>query len=408
MSSTTPVSKPTAASQGASDGESQPLGGKRRPATDRRAAQKMPVRFLAIIIALGSAATIIGYRYVHTAAEMSAALTLLGNIDVRQVDLSFKVGGRIASLEVDEGDQVAAGQTLAALDLRYFDDNLRLARAQRDQALANLTRLENGSRPEEIEQARAQEANAYASHNRAELDYQRASQLIDDKAISKQEFDAAKSAFLEASAALASAEASRRLVEIGPRDEDIAAGQAQYDAAAEQVIIVERQREDAELRAPHDGIILTRAREAGGIVNPGETVFTLTLDSPVWVRTYVGEPDLGKLQPGMKVVVTTDTTWPAESSGGAAAREYIGHVGFISPTAEFTPKSVETRELRTNLVYRVRIVIENPDGGLRQGMPVTVTVDVPGTQPRGFEPRMLEALGLEWLNENADSRSEAR
>ena len=123
---------------------------------------------------------------------------------------------------------------------------------------------------------------------------------------------------------------------------------------------------DSELIAPGAGEILTRARERGAIVSPGETVFTLTLSSPVWVRTYVNETDLGHVQPDMPAFVTTDS---------APGKIYNGHVGFISPTAEFTPKSVETRELRTDLVYRLRIVVDNPDGGLRQGMPVTVRFD---------------------------------
>ena len=133
----------------------------------------------------------------------------------------------------------------------------------------------------------------------------------------------------------------------------------------------ERRLADGELIAPGAGEILTRARERGAIVSPGETVFTLTLTTPVWVRTYVNEVDLGRVQPDMPAFVRTDS---------APGKTYRGHVGFISPTAEFTPKSVETRELRTDLVYRLRIVVDNPDGGLRQGMPVTVGFDESGKE----------------------------
>jgi HlyD family secretion protein len=107
----------------------------------------------------------------------------------------------------------------------------------------------------------------------------------------------------------------------------------------------------------------------GAIVQPGETVFTLTLANPLWVRTYVSEPDLTRVRPGAGVEVLTD---------GAPGRHYRGHVGYISPTAEFTPKTVESEELRTRLVYRVRIVVDDPDGGLRQGMPVTVRLPLAG------------------------------
>ena len=121
--------------------------------------------------------------------------------------------------------------------------------------------------------------------------------------------------------------------------------------------------DDTELRAPNDGIILSRVRETGAIVAPADTVFVLSLTEPVWVRTYVAEPDLGRIHPGMKVEVTSDTR-PNDA--------YDGTIGFISPVAEFTPKSVETPELRTDLVYRLRIVIDKPGPDLRQGMPVTL------------------------------------
>jgi HlyD family secretion protein len=149
------------------------------------------------------------------------------------------------------------------------------------------------------------------------------------------------------------------------------------------VIQSERRRADADLIAPNDGIILTRARERGAIVQAGETVFTLTLTSPVWVRTYVNERDLGLIRPGMPASVTTDS---------APDRPYPAFIGFISPTAEFTPKTVETRELRTDLVYRLRVVVNNPDAGLRQGMPVTVTLQLSRPRPRTFWQRLHDRL----------------
>ncbi len=161
-------------------------------------------------------------------------------------------------------------------------------------------------------------------------------------------------------------EESFRLAEIGPRQEDIVAARAQLRGEEASVSQAERRLADSRLIAPGGGVILTRARERGAIVAPGETVFALTLTSPVWVRTYVNEVDLGRVQPGMTARVRTDNP---------RGKVYTGHVGFISPTAEFTPKSVETRELRTDLVYRLRIVVDNPDGGLRQGMPVTVVFE---------------------------------
>ncbi|TMQ32798.1 MAG: secretion protein HlyD [Planctomycetota bacterium] len=296
-----------------------------------------------------------------------ASLVLQGNIDVRQVNLAFKVEGRIETLAVDEGDTVTAGQVVASLDKRYFHDELQAARARRDNAAANLARLEHGSRPQEIAQARAQTADREATLARAKADWARAQQLIGSGGISREDYDLRQSALRVAEAQLKSAQESQRLIEIGPRQEDIDVARAQLAEQKALVVQSERRLADSDLIAPGPGIILTRAREKGAIVQAGETVFTLTLASPVWVRTYVNERDLGRVGPNMAALVRTDS---------APDKVYPARVGFISPTAEFTPKTVETRELRTDLVYRLRVIVDNPDGGLRQGMPVTVTLNL--------------------------------
>jgi HlyD family secretion protein len=231
--------------------------------------------------------------------------------------------------------------------------------------------LENGSRPEEISSAKAQVAEQHATVARAQQDFDRAERLVNSGAVSRETFDQTKSALAEAQARLKYAEETERMAVIGPRQEDIDAGKAQLADAEAAVVQSERRLSDSELFAPSDGIILTRAREKGAIVAAGETVFTLTLASPVWVRTYVNERDLGRIRPGMLAEVRTDT---------APDKPYQGRIGFISPTAEFTPKTVETRELRTNLVYRLRVVVDNPNSGLRQGMPVSVTLNLDGRE----------------------------
>src|SRR5262245_59038569 len=350
--------------------------------------RRLPARRLLLLTLLVAAAGAVWWRFEGTSPEGPDEIVLQGNIDVRQVNLSFKVGGRIDALAVDEGDAVKAGQVVATLDGVYFEDELRLIRAQRDNARANLERLENGSRPEEIAQARATVAERKATVARARDELSRGRRLIASRTIADEEFDRLVAAAEEARARLKFAEEALRLAEIGPRQEDIAAGRAQLQEAEAQVIESERRLTDSRLIAPNDGFILTRARETGAIVQPGETVFTLTLSSPVWVRTYVNEQDLGAVEPGMAVSVATDAVW---------GRSYTGHIGFVSPTAEFTPKTVETRELRTDLVYRLRVVVEDPDGGLRQGMPVTVTVPLPAPRPRTFKERLVEALWLDRL-----------
>lgn len=345
-------------------------------------------RFVIPVVVLGVLFALLLWRFEHTTTEAPNELTLQGNVDVRQVNLSFKVPGRIEKLLVDEGDSVKAGQPIAKLDARYFEDDLKLARAQKEQAAANYERTKNGARTEEKEQARANEREREATLKRAERDYRRAESLVRTNTLSTQEFDQAQAAFDEAVARLKSSTAARQLTDAGSRVEDIDASRAQFDATSAQLIVAERRLADSTLYAPNDGTILTRAREGGAIVNAGETVFTLTLSSPVWIRTYVDEPDLGSVKPGMAVRVVTDA---------ASGRSYWGRVGFISPTAEFTPKTVETQALRTALVYRVRIVVDDPDGGLRQGMPASTVIESTGTRNRSTKERLFEAVGLNRL-----------
>ncbi len=343
-----------------------PRSSAEKPTPARRRRPVGPRVLLFVLLAVGGAAGVWYYEFRRPPRDESR-LVLEGNIDVRQVMLSFKVDGRIETLAVDEGDTVAVGEVLATLDKRYFDDELRLARAQRDAQQAALARLEHGSRPEEIAQAAAQVAEQQAAVVNARLLYNREKALVERGAVSRTEFDNTKASLDEAEARLKSAQETLRLAELGPRQEDIDAARAQLGAQEASLSQAERRLADAELVAPGAGKILTRAQERGAIVSPGEPIFTLTLTSPVWVRTYVNERDLGRIRPGMAAQVTTDS---------APDKPYQGHIGFISPTAEFTPKTVETRELRTDLVYRLRVIVDNDDGMLRQGMPVTVTLDL--------------------------------
>jgi HlyD family secretion protein len=319
-----------------------------------------------IVLVLLLAAAVFGYWHFYAGRPATTSFALYGDIDVRQVDLSFKVAGRIAKLAVDEGDAVKRGQVMASLEKSYFEDDIRLQQARIATEAANLLKLHNGSRPEEIAQARAVLAERKANLANAQITYSRQEELLRTRVTSQQNYDNAAMTLHTVQAQTNSAQAALDLVLAGPRQEDIAAAQAQLDAEKAQLIETQRRLADADLTAPNDGIILTRARERGAIVQPGETVFTLTLSEPVWVRAYVGERDLGRVRPGMKVAVHNDA---------AGGKVYHGSIGFISPLAEFTPKSVETTALRTDLVYRLRIIVSDADAGLRQGMPVTVAID---------------------------------
>ena len=313
----------------------------------------MRQKILAALLLVGVAVAL-GWYFLWDGTQGS--LVLYGNVEIRQVDVSFRVDGRIAQVLVDEGDSVRAGQELARLD----DD---LLRQQRDQTAAQLAgqkaqllRLERGYRTEEVEQARAAVARARAVADNAAINLNRVSAMRARNAISQKELDNARSSDRSARAELRSAQ------------EQLLAQRAAVDAAAAALELAEIRLRDALLTAPQDGIVLTRAREAGAIVQAGQTVYTLSLVDPVWLRVYVDEPQLGRIKPGMAVRVRVDAV---------PDKEFSGRVGFISPAAEFTPKSVETMEVRTSLVYRLRVQVDDPDNVMRQGMPVTVTLVEP-------------------------------
>ena len=296
-------------------------------------------------------------------------LTLYGNVDIRQVQLGFRVGGRIAEAMVDEGDVVTDGTTLARLDARPYEDSVRAAEAQAATQRATLDKLVAGPRAAEIAQARAAHAERLADLQNAEQAFSRARELRTNRTVSQASLDQATAARDMAAARAESAREALRLLEEGTRAEDLAVARAGLQGAEANLSSARTSLGDTELKAPANGVILSRVREPGAIVSPSDTVFVLSLSKPVWVRSYIAEPNLGRIHPGMTVEVTSDT---------APDKPYRGTIGFISPVAEFTPKSVETPELRTDLVYRLRIIIDHADAALRQGMPVTVRIPAGG------------------------------
>lgn len=302
-----------------------------------------------------------GWKYFH--AESKNELTLYGNVDIRQVDLAFRVGGRIASVLVEEGVKVKQGQELAILDRDLLTIAQDEAKAALEAQAANLELLRKGYREEEIAQAKAQESSAAAANVNADANYQRVLALSRKNAVSQRELDNALANRREASAALRKAKENLDMLSSGYRQEEIKQQEARLLQARAALERAQVQLGDAVLYAPEEGIILSRAREAGAIVGEGQTVYTLTLTNPVWLRVYVNEPELGLIKPGMSVKIAVDA---------APGKFFEGHIGFISPSAEFTPKTVETKDVRSSLVYRVRVIAEDPENLMRQGMPVTV------------------------------------
>src|SRR5262249_52248347 len=216
-------------------------------------------------------------------------------------------------------------------------------------------RAHNGSRPEEIAQARANVGSAKADLTNAQRRYDRAKDAAKIGGASREGEDAAVAALDVAKARLAVNEKALDLVVIGPREEDIAQAEAQLRAAEAQVAFLKRQVADAELFAPADAVVRTRLLEPGEMASPQRPVYSLAITDPKWVRAYVAESDLGKVRHGMAASVAVDS-FPG--------RQFDGWVGFISPVAEFTPKPVQTEELRTSLVYEVRVFVKDPTDDL--------------------------------------------
>jgi HlyD family secretion protein len=295
-------------------------------------------------------------------------LALYGNVDLRQVELPFNGSERIAAVLVQEGDRVRQGQLLARLDTARLTP--QLAKAEADVAVQQqaVDRLHHGNRPEEIAQARSNVQAVAADAANARAQFQRLQSLSDSsagKAVSRQDMDAAKAALDSADARLAVNQKALTLQLAGPRREDVAQGEAQLRADKAQLALLQQQFKDADLLAPLDAVVRSRIVEPGEMASPQKSAFTLAITDPKWVRAYVGEPDLGSVREGMKATVSVDAF---------GERRFPGWVGFISPVAEFTPKSVETSELRSSLVYEIRVFVKDPGDELRLGMPATVHV----------------------------------
>ncbi len=290
-------------------------------------------------------------------------LTLYGNVDIRTVNMSFRVGGRLATLAVDEGDKIRAGQTLGELDRAPYQNALLQAKANVSTAQAKYDLTMAGYRAEEIAQAAAAVNQAQAAWQYAQNFYQRQQGLWKSRTISANDLENARSARDQAQASLKSAQDKLSQFRAGNRPQEIAQARAGLEQAQAQLAQAELDLQDTTLIAPSDGTLLTRAVEPGSMLNAGSTVLTLSLTRPVWVRAYVDERNLNQAQPGREILLYTD---------GRPDEPYHGKIGFISPTAEFTPKAVETPDLRTDLVYRMRIIVNDADDSLRQGMPVTL------------------------------------
>jgi len=389
----------------------------------------MRKRLLIILVVIGAA--IAGVVWSGRLARQDPnAIKLSGNIELTQVDISFKIPGKLIERTVDEGDTVKKDMLIARIDRDQIDQqrsrdtagvssaewtlqqsrtsidwqrqtlagDIDLKKAALRQAQAHLDELLAGSRVQEIQEAQAAVTDVRAQNEQARLDWERAQTLFKSDDISKSQFDGYRTRFESTTAALKQAQERLGLVQEGPRKEDIEGARAQVQQAQAalrmseanrlelqrreqdldtrrsdllraraQVGITDAQIADTTVRSPIDGIVLVKSAELGEVVAAGTTVVTIgDIDRP-WMRAYINERDLGRVKLGMPAKVTSDS-YPGKT--------YTGRVSFISPEAEFTPKQIQTVEERVKLVYRIKIEVENPRRELKSNMPVEAVLEV--------------------------------
>ncbi|URM39297.1 HlyD family efflux transporter periplasmic adaptor subunit [Acinetobacter sp. AS23] len=295
-------------------------------------------------------------------------LTLYGNVDIRQVSLAFEQSGRIEKLVVQEGEKVKAGQVLATLNTNALHIQAKQAQAQLKAQQEAIVKQDVGARPEEISQAKAQLASAQAELDKTNKNLQRLQILVsstDGRAISQQELDYAKSNKDSAEAAVRERQANLELIIKGARQEDREATKAQYEVTKANLDLINYNLTQAELKSPVNAVVRARLQEVGDMTTAQKAVYTLALTDPKWIRVYVNEQDLSSIKIGgtAQVIRDSDPNQPIN-----------GKIGYISSVAEFTPKTVQTEEIRTTLVYEVRVYVNDPNDQLKMGQPVTVNV----------------------------------
>jgi HlyD family secretion protein len=283
-----------------------------------------------------------------------------GNIETTEVNVGFKIAGRIVNLSVQEGDWVEQGKVLARLDDEDLRQRLELAQATLRSAQARLEKLLAGSRPEELREAEATLNQAKFELENKQSQYERMSALYQRHVIPKETLDNTETGFKIAKASLQKAAENYQLVKEGPRKEDIEDSRAQVEQAKASLKLSETQLSYTILRSPISGVVLVKSGEIGEVVNPGTTILALADIQRVWLKAYIPETSLSQVKWGQEVAVTTDLR---------PKKEYRGKITFISSQSEFTPKQIQTEKERVTLVYRIKVDLSNSDRELKPGMP---------------------------------------
>lgn len=332
------------------------------------------VIIIAVLLAVAAAAVI----YLRRPSEQGreGVLRISGNVELTEVQLSFKVPGRVLARLVDEGEQVRRGDVVARLEDTELRDQVTLAQAEAEAAAATLAELRAGSRREEVAQGEALLARAEAEASRAAADYERQVALYAREVIPKRELEAARALHEQARASVRERREALKLLRQGARRERVDEARARHAAALARLSTAKERSGYATLTAPISGVVLSKAVEPGEQVAPGTAVVTLGDLEQCWLKGYIPETELGRVKLGQRARVTTD---------GHPGRLFEGKVSFISSEAEFTPKSVQTEKERVKLVYRIKITVANPGMELKPGMPADAEIEVGNYRKPGHE-----------------------
>ena len=327
---------------------------------------KRLIRIIILVVLVLTVVLMIRWFLKANGNQSASELRIYGNIDIRKANLAFNEQERIDQVLVEEGDRVTEGQVLARQQTNRLEAQIREIQAKIAAQQEVVKRFEAGTRPQEIEQARAEVAAARAQVKNTMKSYERIRQTSKAGATSQQALDNIRAQLDVDQAQLTVKEKALNLALEGPRKEDIAAAKNNLETLKASLSLLKIRLSDMTLTSPSAGVIQNRILEPGEMADPNRPVVTMALTDPKWVRAYVPEPDLGRINLSMKAEILSDS-FPNQ--------KFEGWVGFISPVAEFTPKTVETEDLRTKLVYEVRVYVHDSKDLLRLGMPVTVIVD---------------------------------
>lgn len=319
-----------------------------------------------LLVVLLAAGSWWGYNW-YVRENQPSGLQATGTIEATQVQLRAKLPGSLQDFSLAAGDKVKKGQIIAVVDRKDL-----AAQKERDalgviKAKAQLDDLTSGARSQEIKAAQIAVDTAQTNLDRAQKDYDRAKELFQNQVVSASDMEKSETALKQAGNQLDSARTQLSLLSSGSRPDQIAAAKAAVDQSAAVLKSTESMLEDTKIFCPLDGTVLTKNVEPGEYIQAGASVATVADLSDMWIKVYIPTDDLPKIKLGQQVTFTV--------SGDAA--EYSGSIGEIASQGEFTPKIIQTKKERTNIVYAVKIKVNNENGILKPGMPADVTFTVP-------------------------------